>query len=110
MATVPAAGGGNTCSFDRPVGVRTFPGLCLWAFPPPELAAQAVADAPGWEAREVWMLVPNVVDVSEELGWHVAQVYGACARIFMRPVAGHFAHCKGAGLAMKVVRLTSPRS
>eukprot|EP00961_Rhodomonas_salina_P173197 2335832-Rhodomonas_salina.1 len=97
VATVPVEGGATR-------------GLRLWAFPPPELAAQAVADAPGWEAKEVWMLVPNVVEVNEELGWHVAQVYGACARIFMLPVAGHFAHCKGAGLAMKVVRLTSPRS
>eukprot|EP00961_Rhodomonas_salina_P221310 2992002-Rhodomonas_salina.1 len=60
MAEKGAPGTVNWCSFSEPVGMRTFPGACVWAFPPPELAEGAVADAARWGARDVWMLVPRV--------------------------------------------------
>eukprot|EP00961_Rhodomonas_salina_P164871 2221655-Rhodomonas_salina.1 len=68
------------------MGLRTFPGCKVWAFPPPEMAQDVIAAAEGWEADDVVAVVPNVAVVGD--GWVTCEVYGADARVFRRPIAG----------------------
>eukprot|EP00961_Rhodomonas_salina_P040092 538849-Rhodomonas_salina.1 len=68
------------------------------------MAEDAVVSAESWGADDVMMVVPNATVVKPE--WVTCEVYGADARVFRRPIAGRHVHCKGAGLAVKVIRLT----
>ena len=90
---------------DSPMG-RIFQGERVWAFPPPLLVEEFLEGESKWEAELVVMVLSDhlVKQLSER--WEVLHRYPADARVFERPVGGHWVKCSSSGLALTVVRWT----
>lgn len=75
-------------------------GQSVWAFPPVELVDRFLDEVEGWGASLVVALIPAS---RLRAGWSVERTYTSSARIFVRPVGGGRAYCKGSGFAWSLV-------